>query len=125
MTEPSAAYLHLEVARARRSVLRAQMLLASRELSERTSRMRLDRLKVHHLQKALDAEDANVGLWCDTIRHSGRPLYSCNAKTVTSRRKRRHHRVTSNVFFVHRNILADYKQDLGRRSDTNEYFDLQ
>ena len=52
-------YLHLEMARARRAVLRARAHLAACELSEQVSRMRLYRLKVKRVKKEL--EDADTG----------------------------------------------------------------
>lgn len=97
MTEPNAPYLHLEVARARRSVLEAQRYLAACELAECTSRIQLTRLKVRHFKKATQVANADVGLWCDTIRHSGRPLYSWDVTTEVSKRRRRRYRTAFSI----------------------------
>jgi hypothetical protein len=87
MTEPDAPYIHLEVARAKQAVVRAQIRLAACELSEHVSRTRLYHLKVRHFKKSLVTANANVGLWCDSIRRTGRPLYS----HVSRRTPRCHH----------------------------------
>lgn len=86
MVEPRAPYLHLEVARARRAVLRARMKLATRELSEQVLQIQLHHLKIHHFEKELEVADTTVGKWCDSIRRSGRPLHSPIVQQCSPRR---------------------------------------
>lgn len=95
MTDPSAPYLHLEVARARRAVLQAHMRLAASTVLEHVSRTRLNRLKVQHFRKAIEAANATVGQWCDSIRHSGQPLHSPHIISRRYRRRRTRNRGTS------------------------------
>lgn len=90
MSEPSAPYLHLEVARARRAVLKAQMRVAACEVLEHASRTRLHRLKVRHFKKAVDVANIDVGQWSDMIRHSGRPLHSRRSPHSRNSFLRRH-----------------------------------
>ena len=58
-------YLHLELARARRAVLRARARLAACELSEQVSRTRFYRLKVKRVRKQLDDASNGVGQICE------------------------------------------------------------
>lgn len=88
MTDPDAPYLHLAIARAKRAVLRAQVRLATSELSEHVCHTQLNRLKVRHFKKALAAANASVGQWCDSIRHTGRPLYSSRVVSRPTLRRR-------------------------------------
>ena len=54
-------YLHLELAHARRAVLRAKACLAACELSEQISRTRFHRLKVKRVRRQLDDASNGVG----------------------------------------------------------------
>lgn len=66
------------------------MRLASCEVLEHVSRTKLSRLKVQHFQKAIEVANTNVGQCCDTIRHTGRPLYSTSIFLRQYRQRNRH-----------------------------------
>ena len=123
MTEPDAAYLHLEVACARWSVLQAQMHLASCEHSEHMTHMHLNHLKVQYFKKTLKAANTNISMWCDTILRSGWPLHSWNVSTSPRCMPRCRH-AASNFFLgsSHVYIFADYKPDQSHRCDINEEY---
>lgn len=98
MIDPSAPYLHLEVARAKRAVLQAHMRLASCAVLEHVSRTRLNRLKAQHFKKALEGANTNVGQWCDRIRNSGQPLHSPHVLSRRYSRRRARNRSTSEEY---------------------------